>query len=260
MRVGLWWSIVVTCVAAFLFSSSLPERAVIAASIVLFAALICCALEHGWFKAPVAIGTIPRALLIVAVIGCVVGMLFSYTWPSKSIVYIIPGPVLNPDSQNPIQMFLVVVRGSQAVYNVSASIEDLQKREQIRRDMNAAQSDAERNKIASEWSPLRLHYEELDPSTISGTDREVGMFEVPTGLQRDMRYEMVISFRGVDERETLELRSPKDHVDWQYKTKVVWKQDVVIDCEDPRFSQDRTEAAEGKLPGCSPDYQGRLPH
>jgi hypothetical protein len=257
-RISLWWGIVVTCATTLLFTSPLPERAVVAASIVLCVALIVAVLEHGLFRAPVAIGTVPRVLLILIMICSIIGLLAWYAWPPRSVVYIKPGGWLNPNSTNATWMFAVVVRGSQPVYNVTVIVDDVQKDELIRSNLNAAKSDVERNRIASEMLPLTLHYPELDPSTTSETDREVDTLLIPTGLQRKMKYEIVISFRGVDERETLEINSPEDHIDWQYKMKVVSKQTVAIDCQDPRFPFEST--GEGKLPQCFPEYGGRLPH
>jgi hypothetical protein len=101
----------------------------------------------------------------------------------------------------------------------------------------------------------QLQYQELDASTIPGTDREVASFILPPSNSRTLKYDILISFRGVDERETLAMSSPPDHVDWQYKTNLKWKGETVIDCEDPRFPT----ANQSQLPQCFPEYEGRLP-
>jgi len=181
-----------------------------------------------------------------------------YCWPSVGFVYVKPGAYFDSGSPNAGEIFMVVVRGPKTAHNVDIAIDDQQRDEDFQRRIASAKSHEERGQIArQEGTPQVLHYDELDPSTMRGMDREVEHFIYMTGNARDLKYDFFISFRGGDVRESLEIRSPTDHLDWQYKMKVTLNGATEINCQDPRFP--KLESGEERLPQCFPEYEGKLP-
>lgn len=253
--IGILWSGVFTLVALPL-SLTLPARAIILVDLFLYSLLIALGRLHGWFHAPVPIGKVPRIVLTLVLIAIPVGALTWFSWPPPSFVYVKPGVWLDPNTPQAMWMFIPVVRGPKALHNVKIIIDDLTKEKAYRRKLDVAKSNEERRKIiVAEGGLPTIHYDELDPSPKQGRDHDATRFLYPSGDSKQLHYDFIISFRGGDVRESLEMNSPMDQLDWQYKMKVVWNGHTEINCQDPRFSRGDDKTPD--LPQCFPSFGGR---
>ena len=265
VRISLWWCAVIAALIALVgavAANTLTRGAVFAYLGLLGTGVTLASIEHHWFRAPRALGFLPRILALPRIAAILIAIwaplfLIGY-WllPQSSFIYVKPGVVLNPHAPNSTWWFVVVVRGAEPLYNVTLVIEDATGEEERQKKLATATTDEERLRLVPP-DPTTIHYQELDPSPVAGTDREVASFFVPFGLRRQLKYFIVMSHRRGTFVERLQINTPEDRDDWQYRMRVDENGDSLINCRDPRFPVDPKEPRE--LPQCFPEFQGRLP-
>lgn len=81
-RIFLWWACSAAClVALFQGSGSLSKFGTVGLAVFGSGTAIIAAIEHGWHRAPVPIGTPIKAVLLIALLSAPLTILGFYVWP-----------------------------------------------------------------------------------------------------------------------------------------------------------------------------------
>lgn len=197
-----------------------------------------------------------RIKVVVTVLFLVVFLIVDSKWVAyviaPSFLYVKPAVLLNPQQPNAFWVFIVVVRGRDALYNASVHFQDLDRPEAVRKELNEKMPLNETERLLqSDFAGF--NYAELDPNTTGGNDNEAAQFYWTPGILDDEHYDIVLVHRKGTIREKLNVK--RIGAEWQYAMRVtdMGSHKILIECRDPKFPNDSEWKRE--LSRCFPDYQ-----